>query len=127
MLIFKDREVFGQQPKGEYASSEDTNGDSNLGQGREVLDVAHEGRHVEQRVWVLDREPTDIETIEDHANENNDRACAQSIGAGAILPDGKPDDRQNNADEDLGPEEQAHSSACKEVTKFTCNGKFTEF
>ena len=40
MLVFKKREVLGNQSKGQDACGEDTDGDGNFGQGRPVMYMA---------------------------------------------------------------------------------------
>ncbi len=62
-------------------AAENSNGDSNFGQGWEVVHVAHEGRHVEHRVGMFDCKPTDVEAVEDHAEQNDDCTDQQAIGA----------------------------------------------
>ncbi len=111
MFILEDGEVFGDQSECHDAGGEDANGDGDFREGWEVFYVAHEGWHVEERIGMFDREPTDVEAVEDHANENDDRACEQAVVVGTILLDGEPDDGSDHADENLCPEEHAHDAA----------------
>jgi len=76
---------------------------------------------------MLDREPTDVEAVEDHAHEDDDRAGEETIGADTILFDREPDNGHDDADENLRPEEQAHSTAGEEKTKFASHSQFTDF
>jgi hypothetical protein len=76
---------------------------------------------------MFDGKPTDVEAVEDHAKQYEDRACQEGIGICAILFDGKPDDGYHDANKDLCPEEDAHGSAGKEITEVTRNGEFAEF
>ncbi len=75
MFILEDGEVFGDQSECHDACGEDADGDGDFGQSGEVIHIAHKGRQVEERVGVFDREPTDVETVENHADEHDDRAC----------------------------------------------------
>lgn len=127
MFILEDGEVFGDQSECHDACGEDADGDGNFGEGGEVIHVAHEGGKIEERVGMFDREPTDIEAVEDHADEDDDRADEQTIGTGAILFDGEPHDGSDHADENLSPEKYAHDSAGEKQTKFACHCEFTEF
>ena len=127
MFILEDREVFGDQSECHNAGGEDTNGDGDFGEGWEVIHVAHKSGEIEKRVGMFDREPTDIEAVEDHAEEDDDRASEQTVGAGAILFDGEPYDGSDHADENLCPEEHAHDSAGKKQTEFACHGEFAKF
>ena len=127
MLILKDREVFGEQPECQNACSEDANGNGNFGQGWEVFDIAHEGRHVEERIGMIDGEPTDIEAVEDHAEQNDDRACQEGVGTCAILFYREPDDGCDDTYKNLCPKEDAHDAAGEEQTEFASDGEFAEF
>ncbi len=68
MFILKDREVFCNQPECHDACGEDADGYGDFGEGREVFDISHEGGQVEERIRMFDREPTDVESVEDHAD-----------------------------------------------------------
>ena len=49
--------------------------------GWKVRDFPHEGWHVEQRIGMLDCKPTDVEAVENHAEQGEDGACQQSARA----------------------------------------------
>ncbi len=127
MFILEDGEVFGDQSECHDACGEDADGDGDFGEGWEVVHVAHEGGQVEQWIGMLDRKPTDVEAVEDHAAENDDRACEQTVSAFAILFDGEPHDGCDHADKNFSPEEHAHGAAGKEQTEFACHSEFAEF
>jgi len=126
-LIFKNREIFCGESKGEDACRENPNGDCNFRQGREVAHVAHEGWEVEHRVGMLHCKPTDVEAIEDHPEQDDDRASEQTVWACAILFDGEPYDGCNHADENFSPEEDAHYATGEEIAEIACDCKFAKF
>lgn len=124
---FEDGEVLGDQSECHDACGKDADGDGDFRQGWEVVHIAHEGRKIEQRVRVLDREPTDIEAIENHTEKHDDRARKQTIGASAILFDREPDDGSDHTDENLCPEKHAHDAAGEKQTELTSYSKLTKF
>ncbi len=74
MLLFEKRQVFRGEPKGKYPGREDPDRDSDFRQRWKVMDLVHKGWYVVQRVRMFDGEPTDVEAVEDHAEQGDERA-----------------------------------------------------
>lgn len=81
------------------------------------MHVAHESWEIVQRVSMFDCEPTDIEAVKNQSEQGDYCACQQSVGAGAVFLEGKPDYRDDSADQNFDPEKYAVAPAGKEQSQ----------
>ena len=88
--------------------------------------VGHEGWQVCDRIGVLDRKPTDIKAVQDHADQHNYGTDQDAVSIAANPFDREQNQRDDSAYDDLRPEQDTHKAAGKKIVRVTGNEDLTE-
>ena len=77
--------------------------------------VRHKGWDVRHWIGMLHSEPTYVEAVEDHSDQQNDRTNQKSFGALPYLLEREQNQGNDRTDHDLSPEQNAHPAAVEKI------------